>query len=307
MPATLQIRHAADLLTAVPYLIGYHPDDGVVLIGMRDGLVHLALCAGDPAVTATLCRGHGANAAFVIGYGADVPDAAANAATVADELRLAGVRVLAEIRVHEGHYWRVSEPLRRYALPASSVAAATATFHGLRALPSRAAMVAELAAVTGAERAAMTDATRRAEARMAELGEREPGEDRFARLVRRAGAAAVREAERRHRAGGRMPDDTAAWLTVLLVSPAVFAYAWTRLTDDQQSLWTDLVRRADQAYVCAPACLLGFLTWRGGQGALARMALDRALAADPDHEMARLLSEVMYRAEPPATDKQRAA
>jgi hypothetical protein len=303
MPATLQIRRASDLLTVVPYLIGYHPDDGVVLIGLRDGFVHLALCAGDPAVTATLCRGHGANAAFVIGYGADVPDAAA----LADELRLAGVRVLAEIRVHEGHYWRASEPLRRLPLPASSVTAATAAFHGLRALPSRAAMVAELAALTGAERAAMTAATRRAEARMTELGEREPGEERFARMVRRAGSAAVREAERRHRAGGRVPDDTAAWLTVLLVSPSVFAYAWTRLTDDQQSLWTDLVRRADDAYVCAPACLLGFLTWRGGQGALARIALDRALAADPDHEMAKLLSEVMYRAEPPATDEQRAA
>lgn len=303
MSATLQIRNATDLLAVVPYLIGYHPDDGVVLIGLRDGFVHLALCAGDPAVTAMLCRGHGANAAFVIGYGADVPDAA----TLADELRLLGVPVIAELRVHQGTYWPAREPLRRLALPTSS--AATATFHGLRALPSRAAMVAELAAVTGAERAAMTAATRRAEARMEELDGREPSDDRFVRLVRRAGAAAVRAAERRHRAGGRISDDAAAWLTVLLVSPAVFAYAWQRLTDDQQSLWTDLVRRSEEHFVCAPACLLGFLAWRGGQGALARVALDRAMAADPDHEMAALLSDVMYRAEPPApaTSKRRAA
>ena len=40
-----------------------------------------------------------------------------------------------------------------------------------------------------------------------------------------------------------------------------------------------MLRRVEPAYVPAPACLLAFAAWRAGQGALARVAVDRALAA----------------------------
>ena len=63
--------------------------------------------------------------------------------------------------------------------------------------------------------------------------------------------------------------------------------------DAHRRLWTDLVRRAQPGYVAAPACLLAFTAWQGGDGALANIALDRALADDPDYSMALLLRDVL--------------
>ena len=48
-----------------------------------------------------------------------------------------------------------------------------------------------------------------------------------------------------------------------------------------QRLWTDLTRHAQPGYIAAPASLLAFTAWQNGNGALANLALDRALADTP--------------------------
>jgi hypothetical protein len=65
-------------------------------------------------------------------------------------------------------------------------------------------------------------------------------------------------------------------------------------------LWTDLTRRAQSGYVAAPASLLAFVAWQSGNGALANVALDRALADDPKYSMARLLRETIDAGVPPS-------
>ena len=45
--------------------------------------------------------------------------------------------------------------------------------------------------------------------------------------------------------------------------------------------------------VAAPATLLAFAAWRNGGGAIASIALDRALDADPAYPMARLLPDAI--------------
>jgi len=65
-------------------------------------------------------------------------------------------------------------------------------------------------------------------------------------------------------------------------------------------LWTDLTRRARPGYVPAPASLLAFVAWQSGNGALANVALDRALADDPRYSMAVLLREVIGSGAPPS-------
>jgi hypothetical protein len=65
-------------------------------------------------------------------------------------------------------------------------------------------------------------------------------------------------------------------------------------------LWTDVVRRATPAYLPAPASLLAFTAWQCGEGALANIAVDRALAADPGYSLARLLRDVMDAGVPPS-------
>ncbi|GIJ02539.1 DUF4192 domain-containing protein [Spirilliplanes yamanashiensis] len=120
--------------------------------------------------------------------------------------------------------------------------------------------------------------------------------------VLRAGRAAVTAALRRAEAGGRLTDDEAAWLGVLLAHVPVRDLAWQAVGQEpwQVPLWTDLTRRVEPRWVPAPACLLAFAAWRTGQGALAAVAVERALAEDPGYSMAVLLDDILRFGLPPS-------
>jgi hypothetical protein len=303
----LLVSTSTELISAVPYLIGFHPSDSLVVVAMRGSEVifagrHDLPAPGDPPTDALYLAavvGHqAAEAAMVIGYG----DPAAVTPTVllaAQALSRAGIDVLDVLRVTDGRFWTYrregehgwpaeGEPCA----PEHSAVAAAATYAGQVALPDRAALLAQIEPVAGAERTAMTAATARAQARIADLiGPR--GD--FGRVVRRAGRAAVRDAERRYRSGGRLLDDEVAWLGLLLVDLQVRDYAWERIGTEEwvRALWLDVQRRVEPAYVPAPASLLGFAAWRLGVGSLARAALERALEHDPKYRMAELVHEAV--------------
>ncbi|MFG1936906.1 DUF4192 domain-containing protein [Micromonospora tulbaghiae] len=122
------------------------------------------------------------------------------------------------------------------------------------------------------------------------------------RAVRTAGTAAVRAAFRRQRRGERLDDDEVAWLTVLLTHVAVRDHAWSRTDgrDEDISLWTDVLRRAEPDLIAAPGCLLAFAAWRSGHGALAAVALERVLSAHPGYSLAVLLDEALRRGVAPS-------
>ncbi len=65
-------------------------------------------------------------------------------------------------------------------------------------------------------------------------------------------------------------------------------------------LWSDLSRLARPGYVAAPASLLAFVAWQSGNGALANVALDRALADDSRYSMALLLRQAIDSGAPPS-------
>ena len=52
--------------------------------------------------------------------------------------------------------------------------------------------------------------------------------------------------------------------------------------------------------MAAPASLLAFVAWQAGDGALANIALDRALADDQRYSMARLLRRAIDSGAPPS-------
>jgi hypothetical protein len=91
---------------------------------------------------------------------------------------------------------------------------------------------------------------------------------------------------------------------VLLSDLRVRDDAWARMDPAHEGahirLWTDVVKGAPADYVPAPASLLAFTAWQSGNGALASVALDRALAAEPGYSMAMLLSEALEAALPPS-------
>jgi len=155
----------------------------------------------------------------------------------------------------------------------------------------------------------MAQATTRAENRAADLVARSARSGRqrggTLRPVIENGLRAVSDAVRTYRSGERISgDDEIAWLTVTLADLRVRDDAWARMDpehrESHQHLWTDVVRRAEPRYVPAPACLLAFTAWQAGDGALANVALARALESDPGYTMALLLLEAVGGGLPPS-------
>ena len=174
---------------------------------------------------------------------------------------------------------------------------AAATLAGQVALPDREALVAQLAPVSGAPREAMRSAAERADERLAALlcdgrADDDPLGDRTLTV---AGIASVRAGLDRQRGGRGHTDDQVAWLCLLLLHQPVRDYAWDRTDEEDPAigLWTDVQRRAEPDLVAPPATLLAFAAWRAGRGALAAVALDRALGASPGYPMALLVEELI--------------
>ncbi|WFF02097.1 DUF4192 domain-containing protein [Micromonospora sp. WMMD964] len=315
----LTVRSPADLIAAVPYLLGFHPTDSVVAVALLGRQIIFAARADlpepstDPAERARhlagVIRRQGAESATVVGYGsADRVTPAVDAVRVA--LAAGGTEVLDALRVTEGRWWSYlcAEPDccppegRRYD-PSANPVTASAVFAGQVALPDRAALVAQVAPVDGPPREAVRAATARAELRITELIEQAPESDLLGgRALRSAGVAAVRAAHRRQRRDERLDDDEVAWLSLLMTHLPVRDHAWERTDgrDRDIALWTDVLRRAEPELIAAPGALLAFAAWRAGQGALAAVALERTLSLHPDYSLAVLLDDLLRRGVPPS-------
>ena len=79
--------------------------------------------------------------------------------------------------------------------------------------------------------------------------------------------------------------------------------AWLRMrrqdADQHVAFWTQVVRQAPPELVPAPAALLAFAAWLAGRGALAWCALERCAEVDPDYSLAALLTRLLDEAVPP--------
>jgi hypothetical protein len=302
---TIVVRQPADLVDAAPYVIGFHPTQSLVVLGLSGGRVFFGARYDLPSPDSddimrlgAIVAAQRARCVALLAYG---PPAAADPVIhqALDVLEAFRVRVLEAVRVHDGRWWSYfcqeptcCPPDGVPFDPTGSLIAAQATYGGKVALPSRQALVAQVAPVEGEAREAMVRATARARAAHDRLL---VDDQRGERAVRRAGRLAVRDAEKRYRAGRRLTDDEVAWLGVLLTDPDVHEYTLGRVGDEEWrlSLWTNVLRRVEPGCVPAVGCVLGYLAWRAGQGALARVAVDRALHADPLHRMSGLLDEVL--------------
>ncbi|GIF11469.1 DUF4192 domain-containing protein [Actinoplanes teichomyceticus] len=311
---TLVIRTPAELIAIVPFLLGYHPRDSLAVVGLVGERVEFTVChdlpppdwtdpeaKGAAATVADAVARQRSRAVVIIGYGS-LNRVTPAALRCAQAVQTRQIDVLDVLRVADGRWWsflcagrQCCPPEGTPCLPADSVIAAEATFRGQVALPSRQELTAQVAAVGGAERAEMRRATERARRRFTDLLADDLTAERYGRLVKQAGQAALRLAEKRYRTGGTLSPDETAWLGVLLVDRSVEDYALDR-ADTQEwriRLWTDVLRRVEPAYVAPPACLLGYTAWQAGRGALARVAVDRALAEEPQHQLAALLHNVL--------------
>ena len=198
--------------------------------------------------------------------------------------------------------------------PTVNPAAATAVYAGLVALPDRDAFADTLAPVTGPARDRMViatataceflvellDAARADTADAAEPGE--SGDDPDTALdtplglaLQQAARTYLTQAHDSYRAGRPVDDEHAATLIVLLELPSLREFAARRTSREawQIEMWTDLVRRAEPPFTAGPATLLALCAMQAGNGALANVAIDRALDTDPDDRLTQILARVI--------------
>jgi len=329
---TLVVRAGspAALLRLIPHLLGFMPEASLVVIGVappRDRIqVTLRYDLPDPpgadlaAEIATHALGvlsaQRLTAAVAVGYG---PEPLVT--PVARELReaawQAGIDVREFLRVQDGRYWSYvcgnEKCCPAEGVPFDTTAADPAEAEALaavgdRVLATRAAVAARVAPLGGIAAESMRQATRRAEQHVAQLlaKVRRSGRLGAARqMIASEGLAAVGAMITRYRDGGRFTTDyEIARITVALRDLRVRDDAWARMdpahAEAHQRLWTDVVRRAQPGHVAPSAALLAFVAWQSGDGALANVALDRALADNPRYSMALLLRQVITAGAPPA-------
>ncbi|GGP10197.1 DUF4192 domain-containing protein [Nonomuraea glycinis] len=304
----LTLTSPADVLAAVPYLVGFHPVDSLVVIGLDRGRAKVAARWGLPlppgalAPLRPLFEREAVSEVVVVGYGPGehVTPAVDEARGLAEQ---AGVEVGEALRADDGRFWSYvcdstlcCPPEGTPYDPRSSRIAAEATVRGLVALPDRQALEHTIAPVTGPVRVAMRRATaevvRDLRARLTACGDA----DAFAKEFTAEGLARVRAALTD---GGRLDDVAAARLGLDLAVIRVRDEAWTLLEECHAGLWKDLTRRLEPPFVPAAASLLAMAAWRSGDSILATIALERALTADPHYSMANLLMHALQHLMPP--------
>jgi Domain of unknown function (DUF4192) len=309
----VRVDSLAGVLAVVPYLLGFHPSSSLVVLGIEPprGRVKVtfrydlpdppdaALAAELTAHAAEVLCQQQIDLVLAVGYGTG-PLVTPVMEALRRALDDAGIMLRDLLRVEDGRYWSYlcenpqccpAEGVAFDALAHPAAAALTAA--GLPAYPDRDSLSRSLAPLAGPAAESMTQATKRALRR----AERVP-------LVT-DGRRAVQDAIGIYRDGGQITDDDKiAWLSVALADLRVRDDAWARMEPEHrkehQRLWTDVVRRACRPYVPAPASLLAFTAWQSGDGAVANMAVERALTADPAYSMALLIGEAVESGLPPS-------
>ena len=327
-PVPVRAGSPAALLAIVPHLLGFAPQASLVVIGTgppRDRIkVTLRYDLPDPpgvGVAADIAA-HAVGvigsqrlpAMVAVGYG---PESLVD--PVAGALRAAawkaGIDVGDILRVEDGRYWSylcgdedccpaAGTPFD----PGAHSAAAALAGAGHQVLADRAAVAARVTPLGGIAAESMRQATRRAEQHVSQLLGKVGKSGRIGaarQMIAAEGLNAVGGMIATYRAGGRYATDyQIAWMTVALRDLRVRDDAWARMDpahrDEHRRLWIDVTRRAQPGYVAAPAALLAFVAWQCGDGALANVALDRALADDPRYSMALLLRQVISAGAPPS-------
>lgn len=316
------VRTSVDLLALVPYVIGFHPEDSVVLLTLADeqparpggraetfhARIDLPVTEHEQRRVARLLRDvvarHRAGLVGVLLYTDDVEAAQSFARLMVGGLLLDGVDILDVVRVEQDRFFAIDDPedpgtpydLTGHQFTAEQVLDGRVVHENRNALadtliggdPEDAAEVAEAASV-------LVDELIGIGGRGGALG---PELAQHARWVR---------ARIHRRDNGRDRFDTAdaGRMLVLTSFEAIREVAWSEMTRASAAwhveLWRDLVRRAPADLRSGVAGLLAFAAWLDGDGALAWCALDRCFESNPDDELGHYVAALVGSATSPNT------
>lgn len=319
--ALLRLRTPVDVVRAIPYLVGFDPAGSLVMVSLRGarGRVGLTLRVDLPPLSAVdecadLVVGHlrrdGAKRAIVGFYPQDSGPADELVrilhAKLAVRMRVARITPSEVLCVSGGRWWSLlcSDPAccppGGSPVPTdTAVVDATMAFNGRAVLPSRDALAAGLQPVQGRPAMALRQALAAAYLALARRLAAGQGAETTAEALAAWRAAVRARVEDDVRRAGRPPltDDEVACLVAGLTDVNVrdevmrwFEGEWGQAT---RALVAELVPRAVPPFDCVPLTLFGWFAYLDGNGALASIAFERALARDPEYSLAQLLDNVL--------------
>lgn len=115
MTTTIRLRGAADIITALPYHLGYHPSESLVLVCLRAsrldlvGRIDLPPPDVDPQLVVDellpLVEQHGTDRAVLVAFESRMGQSEATSAAMRDALHGAGVDVVERLRVCGERWW----------------------------------------------------------------------------------------------------------------------------------------------------------------------------------------------------------
>jgi hypothetical protein len=304
----LSLRSPDALISAVPYLLGFHPRESLVLVWLHRGRIALTqrvdLPAGEVDGLAWMAQVFGHSVADVaeelvaVFVTSTLPDHGLAEALVSTcDRREISVRDL--LRVDDDRWWSLlcgdeecCPAEGRQLLPATSAeVAAEFTMLGCAPMPDRPALVSSLAqdpeaseavAAVGVVRPPTRDRglERWRDARVAQVlaAQLDPGPAAIARIL--SGLADVRVR------------DTVLW---------ELARSDARELERMLDFLVGIVRAAPPGHVAPVATCLAAVAWLLGDGVRAAASLERAHADDPSYSLAALLQVSLQAGLPPST------
>jgi hypothetical protein len=318
-PRTLRVSTPADLLALVPGLLGFHPEESVVLVtvGPARDPFHARVDLPDDPVGVEDLAGylgevagrHGVTQVAVVVYSPDAGLAEALGRELALRLEGAGAELVVLLRADGERWWALHAgpegepdgPGTPYDVSSHPIMARTVA-DGTVVLGSRRELADSLVGADPEEVERVAALADEVATRLLPGG----GEGRLRQRLAHEGRW-VRHRVRRYLGDGQRLDshDVARLATLVSSSTEVRDVAWAEMCHDNAGqhvdLWRDVVRRVPVDVRAAPAALLGFAAWISGAGALAWCAVDVAQEADPDYGLAALLGQALTAAVPPST------
>ena len=321
--AVVKFRSPSDIVGIVPVRVGFVPAKSIVVLClhgprkrvglvMRHDLVPAEHEDGLIEVLASHVRRAGATAAIVVVY-TDAPDRAGGLPERDFVDRLSerlGVDVVETLLVRAGRWWSYTccleccppegTPIPEEPAGPAAIFAAAAAFEGRAVMPDRAALEDSIRP----RRGPLTDPARELafdQAADSVIAAAEAGADNLAAET----MTLLEQTAQRWATGERDLDPVdAARITLGLANKWCRDCAATLALDLDDDVYlsflTELARRTDDEWA-APICsVLAWVAYAHGDGALANVAVDRALAADPGYEMARMLLSGLQGQLPPS-------
>jgi len=307
----------------VPHLLGFHPEDSLVLLTLGEGdrfHARVDLPRDDseiPEVVSMLSEvveRHRVDRVVVLTYSDDQCVSLEVSGALREALEEGGVCVVEAIRA-DGDRWYSLTGCSGSCCPVEGTVydvtshplTAQAVLEGQVVLGSRRELADSLVGTDPDAIAAVEDAADRAMTRFQSAARHPlgPPAPQQARAYTVGEGQWVRERVSRYlQDGQRLDAEDTGRILVAMIAIDVRDVAWAEITRANAArhvdLWRDVLHRSPYDLMAAPAGLLGFAAWLSGDGALAWCAVERCQEVEPDYRLAGLLTSALTNAVSPS-------